>query len=192
MYITLTNQRYILQRFLSYSGLYIYPDDKEIEDETYYDICHKHLDETLKEFLMKIAILFASVVAAVSMPTYKFISKGTKTTALQAQVPFTDENSDAEFTCNFILQFVIAVHGGLGYIGLEVGTTMCSDFISVSRKLLAYKLKRLDTLYKNGDLNESQMILEVRNIVQHIRDYDKYEFPIGTIKSIFNYTFVFV
>lgn len=136
-------------------------------------MCSQHLDETMKKFIIKMAVFVASAAVSLSWQTYQNIFYGTKTTLTQLKFPFIDEGSNAEFVANLLLQTGIVIHGFLGYIGLEIGTSIESDFISVARKLLEYKLSKLETQYEDGVFVDSQIPFQLRKILHVIRCYDK-------------------
>lgn len=114
MYNVLTRDRYIVQRFLAFPGKHIYPDGEDDEDPEYYEICAQHIRASTKDFIVKMAMIFSSVVTALIWPTYLFLSQGIKTTATQVKFPFIDENSDAEFIGNFLFQTIVIGHGFIG------------------------------------------------------------------------------
>lgn len=175
IYNTLTSHRLIL-RWLTVEAIRqrIYPDNKNGADKIYYEMCSQQLDETIKKFIIKMVIIFSSASVGTSWYIFQNIHNGSKTTLTQIKFPFIFESSNAEFIANLLLQFVITVHGFLGYIGLEIGTTVKTDFITVSRKLLGYKLKSMDLQYEDGTLIDSQLFFELRKIIHVIRGYDKY------------------
>lgn len=128
----------------------------------------------MKNFIFKMAIIFSSAITALIWPTYLFVSQGIKTTVTELKLPFIDENSDAEFIGNLLFQSVIVGHGFAGYVGLEVGMDICTDFVSVSQKLFKFRLLILDDQHEEISLTELPKL--VKNVIEQVRTYDWYEF----------------
>lgn len=169
----LSDQRFIAQRFFIFPGRHIYPDKKDDEDDEYYEICSNQIDASMKNFFSKMAMIFISLIMALIWPTYKFVSQGVKTTATQVKFPFINENSNDEFIGNLLLQSVLFGHGFAAYIGLEVGMDIIAGFVTVSRKLLQYRLRKLDDQREQKPLKDVKILFT--NAIQQIRAYDKYE-----------------
>lgn len=177
LYNSLTEERFIVQKFLIFPGRHIYPDQKDDEDDEYYEICSNQIDASIKNFVSKMAMIFSSAILALIWPTYKFLSKGIKTTATQVKFPYLIENSNDEFIVNLLLQSILFGHGFIGYIGMEVGMEVgmdiCTNFISASQNLLQYRLKILDLQCEKKPLKDLQILFS--NVIQQIRTYDKYD-----------------
>lgn len=172
----INENRYTIYEFMCFGGRYIYKniDDDDNEDDEYHEICSKQIDETFKNFFCKMGILIGSLVVALIWPTHELILHGIKTTALQVKLPFVEEKSNAEFMGNLLFQFIFLGHGFLGYIGLEVGIDAATDVIQITHKILEYRLRKMNDQCKEKSLNDSQLFSVFRNVVQQIRDHDKY------------------
>lgn len=160
-----------------FPGRYIYPDNVDVEDEEYYDICSNQMDNTIKSFLCKMAILTTSVCIAVTWPSYQSLTQDIKITAMQLKIPFVEENSYAEFVGNILLGCNILGHGFLGYLSIEVGMDIDTNIVAISRDLLEY---RLEKMFHQYEINPSMptTISSLGNIVQHLQNSDKYGFQI--------------
>lgn len=99
---------------LDYSGRYIYSDKNE--DKKYTEICSKHLDSMVKNYLTRIGIMALCLCAVEMSQIYKYITDGTKITITMLRIPYTEEAGMAEFICNYVLQCIIAFHGFPGYV----------------------------------------------------------------------------
>lgn len=155
---------------LNFGGKYIYLTNDE--DPEYNEICSKHIDATVRRFFIKMLTILASFWLAMIGPIHAYISQGIKTTTTNVRIPFTDVNSDAEFIGNIILQSVIGFHGVFGYIMIEVAMSMFDDVITITPKLIKFKLKRLDEAVKMRQ-NDLQICLLVKDIIKQSMDYDK-------------------
>lgn len=169
----LSNDRYILHEILAYPGKYLYPHQNSSENQEYYDICSHQIDETFKNFFFKVFVLIYSMITAAIWPTYQYISYGTKTTAIALKFPFVDANSDGELLGNLLFQCVLLTHGAFAYLGIEIGLEIITDSILTSRKLLLYRLGKLFDQHKTQSFNDSELFYALRNIVQHVREFDK-------------------
>lgn len=172
VYLILSKQRYTLFNFLAFPGRYIYPDNLYDKDEEYYQICSKHIDGSIKRFLFKTAMLTISATIAAMWPTYQTLSQEIKITALALRIPHVDNNSYAEFFGNILLECNILGHGFLGYFSIEVGMDIISDFVTISQKLLKYRLKQLFT--QDGKYPSTVAVVKLRNIVQHLEEFNGY------------------
>lgn len=128
----------------------------------------------MKNFIFKMSIILSSAVTGFIWPTYQFVSHGIKTTAIEVKFPFIDENSDAEFIGNLLLQSIIVAHGLAGYVGLGVGMDICTDFISISQKLLKYRLLVLDDQHEKMSSIDVHKLFE--NVIEQVRAYEWYDF----------------
>lgn len=116
----LTEDRFIVQKFMIFPGRYIYPNSRDDEDREFCENCSQQINATMKNFIFKMIMIFSSVIVALIWPSYQYLSHGIKTTATQVKFPFIAGNSNAEFIGNFIFQLIVIGHGFAGYIGLEV------------------------------------------------------------------------
>lgn len=87
-------------------------------------------------------MIFLSFAAGVTGPVYALLFYGINTTTIEVKFPYIKEKSDAEFIGNVLLQSVIAGHGIIGYIGIEVAMNLFSDIIIISPEIVAYELKK--------------------------------------------------
>lgn len=182
LYIVLSKQRFVLYEFLAYPGRYIYPDNVHDKDEKYYRICSNHIDGSIKIFLLKTTILTASCTIAAMWPSYQSISREIKTTAMELRLPHVDKNSYAEFFSNIILECNILGHGFLGYFSIEVGMDIISDFVTISQKLLKYRLKKLFTQDRKSP--SVDVITELRKIVQHLEEFNGYALILIMLQNV--------
>lgn len=119
------------------------------------------------------AILTTSASVAVTWSSYQSFTEDVKVTAIQLKLPFVEENSYSEFIGNILIECNILGHGYLGYLSIEVGMDIVTDFVSISRKLLQYRLKKM--IQQHELMSSADTISSLGNIVQNLRDYDKYD-----------------
>lgn len=104
---------------VEYSGRYIYPDKHH--DKKYIKICSKHIDTSIRNFIVRIVVMVVCFSLAELGPFYKFCFEGVKTSVTEVRIPFTGENSNAEFYGNLLAQLIIGAHGFPGYVMIEIG-----------------------------------------------------------------------
>lgn len=192
VYIVLTKNRFILHDFLAFPGRYIYPDSVDDEDEEYYDICSKQIDQSIRSFFYKMTIILISIFFAAFWPSFQTFSHQDKITTFKLKFPHINENSYSEFVANILFECNVCVYGFLGYVSIEVGMDIVTDFILISRKLLRYRLRKLLNRYKEKPCTDFETISTLRNIVEHLREFDKYDhilfFKLNTHFSNFDLT----
>lgn len=172
VYIILSKKRFLLHEFLAFPGRYLYPDSIFVEDEEYYYICSHHMDRTMRSFLYKATILSTSAGLSVIWPSYQSLTAEAKITSLQLKFPFIEENSYAEFAGNILLECNILGHGFLGYVAIEVGMDIVTDYVAISRSLLQYRLKKM---FRAREANGSANIIPMLgDIVRCLQNFDKY------------------
>lgn len=181
--LVLTNKRYTLHELLAFPGRYIYPDSIQDEDEEYYNICSKHIDISFRNFFRKTAVLCASASIAGMWPTFQSLFQKTKITALEVKFPYTSEKSNAEFIGNMLLECNIFTHGFLGVFAVEVGMDISDDFITLSRKLLNYRLQQLSD--QRVKKSSAQLSSELRMIVQNLEEFNGWAYRF--ISKVFIY-----
>lgn len=166
------NQRYLLHSLVEFGGRYIYHNHHD--DINYQRICSKHMDKSIKQFLIKISMIFTGYTAAVMGPIYAFMVYGIRTTTIEAVVPFTEEKSWGEFTVNSILQMVNATHGGFIYLGIEVVMDIFSNIITILPHLTKLKLKKIMLDYTENRMTPSQLRFAVKDVVKQCNDANEY------------------
>lgn len=152
---THTIQRYRLHSLIDFGGRYIYRNHQD--DIDYQRICSRHMDKSMKYFLTKMMMMTFGFTAAVIGPTYSFIFNGIRTTTLDAAVPFTEEKSLVEFSVNSMIQLSNATHGALIYLGMEATMKLFSNIITISPRLIEYKLRKLISDYAENRMTPSQL-----------------------------------
>lgn len=165
----LSRERHKLHSLVQFGGRYIYFD--EYDDPGYQRICSQHMDISMKKFLIKMTLIFIGYYAAVSGPVYAYITQGIKTTTID--LAFTRDGSNAEYVFNNILQTIVAMHGGLAYLGIEVMVSILQNVITISPKLFAYKLKKLTTDYAEKRISEQQLRVAFKDLEKQSIDTDK-------------------
>lgn len=173
LFIILGKNRYGLHDLVAFSGHHTYPNKIEDEDTEYYEICSQQFDTSIKSFFLKMTVILCAAGVAFLNSGYYMISHGVIETGTRLKIPFTDENSLGELFVNLFIISNILGHGLLGYIAIEAGIDITVDFILLSRKLLEYRLRKLDKQIKTKRLTDSQIFSTLRIIVQNLRDFDK-------------------
>lgn len=179
-----TNGRYKMHSLVEFGGRYIYSNDHE--DPEYNKLCSDHIDSTIRTYFTKILTMFASFIYALIFILYLYFRHGIRSTTTELKFPFIAEDSDAEFIANLIYQYVIAVIGFLGFIGLEAMMSLFNDTASISPKLAEYEFGRLDKMVENGRLSEPRIQFALIRIIKRALDTDKYVF------TVFNLCFHFM
>lgn len=167
----LSNKRFELSKLIDFGGCYIYRDSHE--NNEYNRICSEQMDKTMRSFIIKMANIFLSFSLAIVGPTYGYFYLGIRSTTVEVRIPFTKENSDAEFVGRFILQSIIAFHGILMYTGVEVFIALLSNVIIISPLLIKFELKQLCDGYKTKSIIDAELRYRFKNIVKQSRDIDK-------------------
>lgn len=168
---------------VDFGGRYIYPNT--MEETEYNKICMDQINETIRSFKIKMCMMTFSLSGAMCGPLYGYLRYGTKTTMTNVKIPFTEQHSTGEFLSNFVLTTVIGIHGFIGYIGLEVAMALFSDTVTISPKITALDLKRLDEKLMKGCLTEYQFCHLFSNIIKRTLDTDEYGSPNSRINSKF-------
>lgn len=121
-----------MHSLIEFGGRYIYSSDGE--DTKYNKICSEHIDSTIRSYFIKIMTLSAAFTVGVLTIVYMYLVHGIRTTVTEFKYPLIAEDSDAAFIANASYQYVIALLGFPGYIGMEVvwidHYTFCIHFIS--------------------------------------------------------------
>lgn len=177
-YVLHSKGRYTAHSLVDFGGRYIYPDGHD--DSQYTQLCSKQIDATVKSFFVKMTMIFLSFGAGVTGPAYALLFYNIKTTTIEVKLPFVDEKSDAEYLGNMLLQGMIAGHGIIGYIGIEVAMVLFSDVVTISSKIVEHELWTLSEDIEKEKLNK-QLSLRFRNIVRQALDADE---CVSILKSI--------
>lgn len=162
-------KRHKLHSLVRFGGRYIYFDKHD--DLEYQRICSKHMDSSMRDFIIKMTMMIIGYYAAVSGPFYAYFVYDIQ--ASTTDLVFTEEGSNVQFAINNVLQFLYAVHGGLIYIGIEVMVEIFKNVITISPKLVAHKLKKLTTDYEERRISEFQLRVAFKDIEKQSIDTDK-------------------
>ncbi|XP_031619257.1 uncharacterized protein LOC116338265 [Contarinia nasturtii] len=154
--LALSKRRYLLNDCINYSGRYIYPDKHE--DEKYIEICSKHLDNMVKNVLFRISLVFLSFAFIELSLIYKYITDGTKSTMTQLRIPFTEENSNAEYIGNTLIQTSIGFHGFPGFIIMEIALEAFLGCIMIAPKLIEHEFEKMNDIIEKQKYNKLQVI----------------------------------
>lgn len=169
--ILYSKKRHELSKLIDFGGRYIYRDSHE--NNEYNRICAEQMDKTMRRFIIKMTNIFLSFSCAMVGPTYGYFYLGVKTTTVEVRIPFTEENSDAEFIGGIILQSVIAFHGILMYIGAEVLMALFENVQMISPELIKHELKQLCKEYEDKSITDTELRIRIKNIVEQSLDIDK-------------------
>lgn len=107
-------KRFMIYSLANFAGHYIYFDHND--DPKYTRICSRHMDASMKRYLVKMAMMALGYNIALSGEVFACLFTGVWTTTIEAKIPFTEEKSNEEFLVNLILQSIVTVHGGLSYV----------------------------------------------------------------------------
>lgn len=163
--------RFELQPLVDFGGRYIYHDSHE--DSEYNRICSNHMDNTMRRFINKMGAIFISLLFALIGPANAYFSHGILSTTIQAHIPFTEPNSNAEFIWNLLLQTIFGVHAGMGYIGMETCLSILENAVTVTPRLIESELVHTIQQYEKKSITELELHLKIGNIVKQSNDADK-------------------
>lgn len=169
--ILLTNKRFKLQAVTDFAGRYIYHDNHD--NTSYNRICSAAMDSTIREFSIKMGIIYISMMCAFIGPTHAYIVNGIKTTWTSERIPFTEPNSDNEFMINIILQTIIFVHAIWAYFALEVACTLFANVVTVIPRLSTSKLAYTIQQYNDRKISQLELRPKLGNFVKSTCDTDK-------------------
>lgn len=159
-------------KFIRFAANHIYPDTHD--NAEYNQICSQQIEKTIKNFCLKIGIMVVAFFAAVSGSAYVFITQGVKSTIFDLRIPFTDENSNAEFLLNMALEFLVGTHGFLSFVGLEVTVVLLTDATSILPKVIEYELKQMHFTYQKNNITDTSKYMTFKNILKQTMDFKKY------------------
>lgn len=166
-----TKSRFEWNRLIFYGGKYIYRNDDP--DAEYNRICSDHMDKTVTDFFTKMGAIFVSYLFAVIGPIQTYIMLGKKSTTTEARIPFCEPKSNAEFLGNFIFQGIIASHGLLMYIGLEVMFSIVENVVTIAPKLVENELSKVIRMIEDKSFPESELFWRMRRVVMPSQDTDE-------------------
>lgn len=178
-YVSVTDSAPMFHSLVDFGGRYIHPNVNK--DKEYTEICSKHIDATVRSFWIKMALMLLALQGSMVGPCYAYIMHGTKTTMTNVQIPFIEQNSNAEFMGNLILSSIIGIHGFSGYIGLEVAMALFSDVVTIIPKLIKLEFERVDERIEKGRISVLHLNSIFSNIVKQATDSDKYGFHIFAV-----------
>lgn len=118
-------------------------------------------------------MLILSACGILIGPTYVYFAYGIKTTITDVLILFTEENSEAEFLGNTLLQTIVAGHGVFRYFANEVAMTIYGDVVQISPKIMELELKRLDKNIEKKRINQIKMRRTIINIIKQALDVEK-------------------
>lgn len=166
-----TDGRLTFRTLITFSGTNIYQDSHE--NTEYNRICSRHLDSMARGIIIKMLLMASAYWCSVVGPIYVFFANGTKTTTIDARVPGFEPGSNGEFMCNLLLMACFAMHGGLGYIEMEIFMAMFANVITLTPDLVRCELNEIARKWKTNTMSKLELILSVNNVVKQSLDVDK-------------------
>lgn len=97
---------------VNFAGRHIYRNNRE--DIGYNRICMEQINITIRSLTLKLILMTAGVFICGIGPIYYNIVLGIKTSITNVKIPLIDEDSNAEFLSNLVMQFIQFVHGIFG------------------------------------------------------------------------------
>lgn len=156
---------------VDFGGRYIYPDKHE--DKKHLGICSEHMDDAIRAFLIRITIMCLSFCVAQYGILRAYYIDGTIATLTEVRIPFTAAKSKAELMGNFILEYVIALHGFPAYIFMDIILELIIGIAIIAPKLMANEFRKLDDAIENEKFTKLQVYLTFRNIVEIALDAEE-------------------
>lgn len=160
-----------MQAIIDFAGRYIYHDNHE--NTEYNRICSTAMDSTVREFAIKMGIIYISMVGAFIGPTRAYIVHGIKTSWTSERIPFTTPDSDDEFMINILLQTVIFAHAIWAYFALEVASTLFANVVNVAPRLSTNDLARTIQQYNDKRITQLEIRCKIGNFVKSTCDTAK-------------------
>lgn len=170
-FVAISEKRHDIHRGALYSGQHILPNDfKHIE---YTEICSKFMDESMKNFAIRLIITTLGVFAMNYGSWHAFFIEHIVATSLDCRVPFTGERSYGEFYVNIAIHSSYLVCGSLGFVGMEIALELFTGVVAIAPKLIALEFRKLANKIEEKTFTELQIRVTYRNIVQQIMDIDE-------------------
>lgn len=167
----ITVKRFKLKSLIDFGGQYIYHDNHE--NSMYNRICSKHMDTTMRRFIIKMLTINVSFFIGAAGIFYTYFVHGIISTILEIRIPFCEPKSDAEFIVKLVLQILIGGHGLIMYFGIEMYFSMFENIVTIAPKLIKIDLKHTIQMYEEGSIAELELRRRIRNIVKLCSDSDK-------------------
>lgn len=83
------------------------------------------------------------------------------------------ENSTAEFMVNLVIMSCYAVHGGLGYISVEVYMALFSNVVTLTPDLVRSELNHLAEEWQEKTISRLELTIRIKNAVKQSLDADE-------------------
>lgn len=103
-----------MQSLLDFGARYIYHNYSD--DHEHQQICSKHMDASMKKYIIKMALMLLGYFTAIFGPIYTIILGEKLVTTIEIKVPFASEKSTTDIVANQVIQLVYATVGGSFYI----------------------------------------------------------------------------
>lgn len=89
------------------------------------------------------------------------------------RMPFCDPKSNAEFVGNILFQTMIAAHGILMYIGMEIFLSLFQNAVTIAPHLVESDLQNVIKLYEDKSISETELYWRIGRIAKTSIDADK-------------------
>lgn len=131
------------------------------------------MDYTVISFSTKMSIMTTSYIFGTVGAIHAYITRGLRSTFIEAHIPFTEPGSDAEFLGNFIVQSLIGILGYISYIPLEIFLSILEGTVTIKPKLIQNELILMIDQYKRKLISDVEVNYRMRNIVGQCLDADR-------------------
>lgn len=103
----LSTHRFKLKSLIDFGGKYFYHDN--CDDTTYNRVFLKHMDTTMKRFIIKMLTISVSFLFGGFGALYTYFMYGNIPALLEVQIPFCEPNSSVEYILQFIYQAILVL-----------------------------------------------------------------------------------
>lgn len=171
-YSMMTKGRLMMTSLVDFAGHYIYRDNNE--DREYTEICSRHMDESMKRFLIKMAMMTFGYTIAITATLISIAILGVKSTTTEDKFPFIEAKSNTEFIANLWFQTVVGAHAGVGYVGIEMIMEIFTNVVTITPKLARFKLEKLIEEYEMGRITEDEVCAGIQPIEHFSVESEEY------------------
>lgn len=134
----------------------------------YNDICMDNVDKVGKAYLKTIATIIVSMSIANVGPLFLHYKYGQHITLTALQIPFVDENSNAEYAINLQIQAFYALFFFMANISIEGCAILFGDGITLSSKLIQLRLEAFSKKLESNRCDKHQISKELITVLRQI------------------------
>lgn len=146
---------------------------KNLYNEEYSDLSSKCINQTVKQFIITMAITLASFILGIIYPVYIWYRDGVFYTLAGVMIPFVEPNGTLDVTINVILQVIFGYNAFNGLVAIQTYHAIVLNSAQLSTEISRREIRNLTAHMERGNVSEALIHEYLTKIIRQIQRIDE-------------------